>query len=256
MGNVHQDRWIDQLPWTLLSKRVALQADLGASAAQLTFGGLNPSLPGALLQDPGAPMSKTQLRDLVANLQSRTDVPAVQTSRHQPDPQLPDAVLPPGTTHVMTRQHKTTGLDPNWAGPFPILEHMSRSQIKIKVGHFRDGSIKSEIRRLHDIKPAYLEPGSVDAERPARGRPPKRPPPSTSDPLQTPSTSEAASPTNMSTNFFSETTTNVIPQNVNTQPVDISPPNSNPQSYRDALLRPIRATRNPKPRYVDAITPT
>ena len=139
MGNTHQDRWVDQLPWTLLSKRVALQQDLGASAAQLTFGGLNPSLPGALLTDPGEPMSKNQLRDLITNLQKNDNNLTVQPSRHQPEPSRPDAVLPPGTTHVMAKQHKTTGLDPSWDGPFPILETVSRSQIKIKVGHFKDG---------------------------------------------------------------------------------------------------------------------
>ena len=253
MGNAHQDRWIDQLPWTLLSKRVALQQDIGASASQLTFGGLNPSLPGALLIDPGEPMKNNQLRDLLTNLQRRDNGLAVQTSHHQPEPSKPDATLPPGTTHVMTRQHKTTGLDPNWSGPFPVLEQVSRSQIKIKVGHFKDGSPKIELRRLQDIKPAYLEPGSVNAERPARGRPPTRPPPAPVPELLIPSSS---SPPSSSPEPAKNSSTN---QQINNQPVvskqDNSAGNSNFGSYRDALVnRPKRSTRNPNPQYIDSIS--
>ena len=258
MGNTHQDRWIDQLPWTLLSKRVALHQDVGASAAQLTFGGLSPALPGALLTDPGAPMSTKQLQDLVKNLQVKSSVPAVQTSLHQPEPSRPDAVLPPGTTHVIARQHKTTGLDPSWSGPFPVLEKVSRSQILIKVGHYRDGSIRSELRRLHDIKPAHLEPGSAAAERPSRGCSPKSPTPtgvagqqrstvprpaidpnSLAGANQLKPTSKAASPEESNVNKDAAILTNETDEG-----------NSNGTAYRDALLRPARTTRNPNPNYV------
>ena len=51
MGEVHQERWYDFLPFVLLGKRVAYQPDLGASASELTFG-KNVTIPGQLLLDP------------------------------------------------------------------------------------------------------------------------------------------------------------------------------------------------------------
>ena len=48
MGNLHKDKWMQQLPLTLLGRRVALQEDMGASPAQLTLGG-TPVIPGILV---------------------------------------------------------------------------------------------------------------------------------------------------------------------------------------------------------------
>ena len=157
MGDAHQDKWADQLPWTLLSRRVALHQDSGTSSSELVYG-KSPIIPGALLQ-PAEEMSQNQLRDLLKNLQSKSSTPAVQTSTHLPPPSSPDAELPPGTTHVMARQHKTLGLDPSYQGPFRLLEQVSRSQVKIQIGHNRDGSIRTELRRLQDIKPADVAEG-------------------------------------------------------------------------------------------------
>ena len=45
--------------------------------------------------------------------------------------------LPEHITHVYTRQHQTTGLQPPYEGPFPVAERVSRSVVKIVVGRGR-----------------------------------------------------------------------------------------------------------------------
>ena len=52
MGEKHNNRWIDHLPFVLLGRRVALQPDIGVSASEMTFG-MNVRIPGQLLHDPG-----------------------------------------------------------------------------------------------------------------------------------------------------------------------------------------------------------
>ena len=50
MADVHRENWMQQLPLTLLGRRVSLQPDLGASPADLVLGG-GPVLPGVLVPD-------------------------------------------------------------------------------------------------------------------------------------------------------------------------------------------------------------
>ena len=45
----HQEKWMDHLPFVLLGRRTALQADIGASASELAFG-KNVVVPGQLLR--------------------------------------------------------------------------------------------------------------------------------------------------------------------------------------------------------------
>ena len=52
MVEKHQNKWMDQLPFILLGKRVALQPDIGASPCELAMG-LNVRIPGQILRDPG-----------------------------------------------------------------------------------------------------------------------------------------------------------------------------------------------------------
>ena len=67
MGNIHGDKWISALPWVLLGKRIQVQPDLDVSAAQLVFG-KSLSIPGQLLNHPGAPLSNVQTRHLLEQL--------------------------------------------------------------------------------------------------------------------------------------------------------------------------------------------
>ena len=79
MGNVHGDKWISALPWVLLGKRIQVQPDLDVSAAQLVFG-KSLSIPGQLLNHPGAPLSNVQTRHLLEQLYKEAARPAIPTS--------------------------------------------------------------------------------------------------------------------------------------------------------------------------------
>ena len=50
MGDLHKEKWMSQLPLTLLGRRVSLQPDLGCSSADLVLGG-PPVLPGVVVPD-------------------------------------------------------------------------------------------------------------------------------------------------------------------------------------------------------------
>ena len=52
MGEEHKENWYNFLPWILLMKRTAYQADLQASPSMLCYG-TNPMVPGDLLREPG-----------------------------------------------------------------------------------------------------------------------------------------------------------------------------------------------------------
>ena len=54
MGEAHQDKWLNHLPFVVLAKNSAVQEDIGASPNELAFG-MNFRLPGQLLRDPGPP---------------------------------------------------------------------------------------------------------------------------------------------------------------------------------------------------------
>ena len=60
MGAKHQNNWMRALPWVMLGKRVAVQPDLDASAAMLTFG-KSVSPPGSVVRRSGSFVDK--LRD-------------------------------------------------------------------------------------------------------------------------------------------------------------------------------------------------
>ena len=252
MGNVHQDKWVDQLPWTLLSRRVALHQDVGASPSELVFG-KTPTIPGVIAKQ-GLDLKAPELRDLLTNLQKKSAAPAVQTSTHSPPPVAPDAALPPGTTHVFTKNHKTLGLDPSWSGPFPILESISRSQIRIKIGLTKDGNVRSEVRRLHDVKPAFMDESTPVAERPNRGRKPlQRPSAPTYADITKTNSSEPALKVNKATppNSNGLNVSNGFHSN-NPTPASTQTGETKVDKWNTARNTP-RTSRNPNPKYIDSV---
>ena len=169
MGETHQSRCFDFLPFVLLGRRVAYQPDLGASASEMTFG-KNVSIPGELLSDPDeGSQSFQQLLDLV---RKKTATTAIQPSRHS-SPEGPLPPIPIDVTHVYTRQHHQTGLLPSFEGPFRVAEKTSRSVWKIEVGTYKDGRKRYEYRHLNDLKLAHPKSLAAPAERPRLGRPTK-----------------------------------------------------------------------------------
>ena len=122
MADLHKENWMSQLPLTLLGRRVALQPDLGTSAADLTLGGA-PVLPGVLV--PDTPESQTN-HELLRTLQTKAATPATPMSKHSP----PDPIHEPAgfhqATHVYVRVDKPGSLGQKFQGPFLIVQRQSK----------------------------------------------------------------------------------------------------------------------------------
>ena len=136
--------------------------------------GFCPTLPGQMLNPTYHEESYQQLQDLLLIQQKRSAMPAVQPSAHN-NTNKTLLNLSPETTHVYTKQHKALGLQPSFAGPFPLVEKLSRSTVKIKVGHKVNGEPIFEVRHLNDLKEASPDSHVSNASRAKKGRPTKKP---------------------------------------------------------------------------------
>ena len=189
--------------------------------------GTNVSIPGNLLRDPGDMLSKPELEDLVKYLSKMDQRPPIPTGapKEVPVPEPPKSI-----THVYTKQNNRTGLQPQFCGPFPVVSRPSRTTVKLKVGLDVQGNPRYELRNWRDLKVAHMRPDTQEALRPKRGRPSKA----------SMEGSEAASkPSNGNKNKQPDALQNSA---------EVNKPNSNLSG------RPTRATRNPNPIYVDAIS--
>ena len=241
----------------LLGRRVAYQPDLKASASELTFG-KNVTIPGQLLSDPEESIDQSS-EELLSLIRRKVDVDTRQPSRHNP-PEKKYPPIPDDVTHVYTRQHQTTGLQPPFEGPFRVEERVSRSVWKIEVGSYKDGRKRYEYRHLDDLKFAHPNSLAAPAERAKLGRP-------TSNPLEgstsTKSMASAGTPINRF-DYLPKPPTNVNNQSGGNQTRAVV---NAPSAFRDPARensngpppvppftsRPVRASRNPRPKYVDAI---
>ena len=169
MGEKYQSNWYYYLPWALLGRRTAFNADLKTSSSELTFG-THVQVPGILLQEVSDQTQQPSMDKLLSQLQIKNNRVAIPTAKNE---QV--KVDPPSqaTTHVYTKQHDVKGLQARFKGPFPIVERPSRSTILIKVGTHKDGSDRTELRTWADCKSAYRREGVPDAQRPKLGRPAK-----------------------------------------------------------------------------------
>ena len=170
MGQKYQDKWIHYLPWALLGMRSAYNKDLDTSSIEMTLG-MPVQLPGQILQDPDEEFN-FDVDQVLKNLQIKNNRPAMPTSINVEN--KPVETLPESVSHVYARKHEARGLSPKYIGPFPVISRPSRSQIVIKVGTNKDGSFRTELRHISDIKVAYVREGTQEAVRPKRGRPSKQ----------------------------------------------------------------------------------
>ena len=169
MGDTHQERWLDALPFVLLGKNVAFQPDLDASPSELCFG-TNVRIPGQILHDPGSLPDSSTLQEILKAVRTNTLREAKQPSRHNP-PEKPLEDLPEDVTEVYARQHKTTGLQTPFEGPFKIHKRLTKSVIQLEVGVYKDGSKRFELRHLNDLRLAHPDSMAAPAQRPKLGRP-------------------------------------------------------------------------------------
>ena len=272
MGQQHQDKWLDFLPWVLLGRRVAHQPDLGASSSELTFG-QNVRIPGQLLYDPGEIEDFPTLQKLLRQVRLNTSAEAKQPSSHA----LPEKKLsgvPAGATHAFTRQHQATGLQAHFEGPFRIDSQVSRSVIRLEVGLYKDGRKRYELRHINDLKFAHPDSLAAEARRPALGRKPTslhggQQPTEAQSPLAptspegnslnrsdpnppTPTGPELSKQKNAVGNLGEANHQTSTPQ----RPLPITSPATagNSNDTLSSRGRPARSTRNPNPIYVDSIS--
>ena len=274
MGEVHQDKWLDFLPFVLLGRRVAYQPDMGASASEMMFG-KNVCIPGELLKEPDDIEGIQNFQNLLKKVRHSTDLGTKQPSRHNlPERPLPD--IPLDVTHVYTRQHHQQGLQSNFEGPFRVVERTSRSVWKVEVGSYKDGTKRYEYRHLNDLKLAHPKSLAAPVERPKLGRPPTRTSAQvkSSEPTDARSSTSAGSIDKTEFNRFPNPTQDKSKQPVGGAAVGTPASDNHATSILEERLpasesngglstgppsippfaRPIRATRNPNPCYVDSIS--
>ena len=181
MGQEYKQDWYLHLPWVLLSRRVALQPDLGTSSSKLVLG-VDPVVPGQLVGAPAPPMSLEHLKGLASHLEAAADFKPKQMSNHNTKPKK--EYMPTTTdtaTHVYLKKDNPKGLMQTYTGPHKIVDRPSYSTIKVKVGTFKSGVDNVQLHHWSNLKPARLREDAKEGEMPARGRPPKNPDP----PVQT-----------------------------------------------------------------------
>ena len=193
--------------------------------------GTNVRIPGQLLFDP-LDYDGPGLQDLAHKVKIKTTNPAVQPSSHaKPEAAVPP--LPENVTHVYTREHQTTGLQTPYQGPFFIADRPSRSTVKIEVGVYKNGEKRYEVRHVNDLKPAHPDSFAAPFSRPQLGRPP-----GTSTPAST--TKDTEEP-------------EAIPVTPSPSNLPVVVESKQTSESGKIQTRPTRTTRNPCPKYIDAI---
>ena len=134
--------------------------------------GSNPTVPGDMLGEPGPPLSSRQLQNLLTSLRAQAGRPAIQTSSHR-DPPVHEPVNLDKVTHVRLKRHKLGPLQHTYEGPFPILERVGRSCIRVQVGTYADGTPRVETHHWENAKPAVLAENQEPATKKKLGRKPK-----------------------------------------------------------------------------------
>ena len=166
MGDTNGEKWIDALPWTLLARRTAYHADLGATPSEMVMGD-NPRLPGDISPEVASDKS---IPELLERLRQNANSPPAQTNLRK----TISTYFPPAAqhaTHAYTKNHKTSPLSPLFSGPFPIVERVGKSCITLQTGHFASGQPRLETHHWYNCHPVTPPAGTSPAVRPKLGRP-------------------------------------------------------------------------------------
>ena len=161
MGDLHKNKWMEQLPLTLLGRRVSLHEDMQASPAQLTLGGENPLIPGVLV--PDSPSAKDNDHELLKSLQVQSNTPVIPMSSHcDPKP----TYVPQNfedATHLFVKLESPQNLGEKFTGPHLIVDRPSNTTVTIKVGYTKGGLPRLQTHHWSNCRVAYLRPGTQDA---------------------------------------------------------------------------------------------
>ena len=129
--------------------------------------GENPRLPGDI--QPDAPPDAS-IHELLDRLKANAARPPAPTQLHKTVP----TYFPPAAqkaTHVYTKNHKGHPLSPVSAGPFPIVEHLGKSCLRIRTGTFANGQPREEVHHWNNCTPTTLPESTQPATRATLGRP-------------------------------------------------------------------------------------
>merc|ERR1712115_614927 len=77
-------------------------------------------------------------------------------------------------THVYVKVDKPQGLCSKFEGPYAIVDRPSRSQVTVKIGMKKDGSLRTNTYHWSSCKVAHMRTGAAEGERPKLGRPLKQ----------------------------------------------------------------------------------
>ena len=168
MGQQHQSRWMDALPFVMLGRHTVYQPALGTSAAEVVLGEC-PTIPGDLVTHSP---EGTNIQHLLDQLRAKAAKPTAPTVVP------PQPVYFPATaetcTHVMVEVAKKTPLGPTYRGPFEIIERLGDSCLKVKVGDYVSGKPRFEVVHWNNCQPAPVDENTIMDQRPTLGRPPNR----------------------------------------------------------------------------------
>ena len=150
---------MEQLPLTLLGRRVALNPDMQASPAQLTLGG-DPLIPGVLI--PNSPENVQNSHELLKTIQQNVDRPAVPMSRHS----KPEENYVPSdfetATHVYVKIDQPNNLGQKYVGPHIIVDRPSNTTIQIRVGYDKRGLPRLQNHHWANCRVAHLRPDAQE----------------------------------------------------------------------------------------------
>ena len=252
MGNVHGDKWSLALPWVLLGKRIQVQPDLDISAAQLVFG-KSLSIPGQLLGHPGPPLSNLQTKALLEELYKLSSKPPVPTSTVV---NPIDLSWTKRAKHVYVKVDEPSSLSPRFEGPYAIVSRPSRSTIEVRIGSYADGRPRLQIYNWNSCKIAHLRDDALEGQRPKLGRKPKSTTPTSS--VNSPSLPESSERSPSNTSDTSETLSGSQPHPAYLQKGPLVTKDMFENADWPSILKipskPVRSTRNPNPRYIDAVS--
>ena len=246
MGDEFGEKWMDRLPWVLLGRRTVLQPALDATAAEMVYG-TNPTVPGDIIGEPGPPLQGEQLQSLLQGLRRNAARPPVQpTHNRQPPVNYPNLDQ---TTHVYVRRGKKDTLGPLFDGPFPIIQRLGKSCVKLRVGLTAGGEPRTEVQHWSNCSPAVISEDTPDAERKARGRPPLNPKapvfvPQKAVPTQ-PTTPDTTEPSQQATPASPPTPTPASPPRATTE----SPKATDRQAMPDSIASRLHRNRRKPIRY-------
>ena len=172
MADTHREKCMQQLPYTLLGRRVSLQPDLGASPSDLVLGG-GTVLPGVVMpESPESQCSEKQNSELLKSVQASIDTPVMPMSDHSGKQSYYTPKDMDSAMYVYLKLEKPDNLSKRYIGPYVIVDRPTNTTVQIRVGYDKKGFPRLETHSWDNLRIAHLRPDAQVAVRPDQGRKP------------------------------------------------------------------------------------